>query len=119
MKSFIHLFLLPTLLLLGSTQLFAQKPSTKIVETAFHVSGVCGQCKERIETSLDTKGVKLASWDQSTQMLTLAYQPKKISEDQIHALLAEAGHATEKAPAKPEAYAKLPGCCKYETVKSH
>ena len=93
--------------------------SPKVIETAFHVSGNCGMCKARIETALDRKGVKLATWDQKTQMLTLAFQPKKITEDQIHQILADAGHETERVPAKPEAYSSLPGCCKYKSVDSH
>ncbi|MDP5170738.1 MAG: heavy-metal-associated domain-containing protein [Bacteroidia bacterium] len=119
MKTTTRIFLVYCLLAISGATLRAQDALPKIVETSFKVSGVCGECKERIETTLDTKGVKFASWNQDTQMLTLAFQPKKITEEKIHNLLTEAGHATEKAEANPVAYQNLPGCCQYESVAPH
>jgi periplasmic mercuric ion binding protein len=98
-------------LLIGfsSTQALAQKT----VKTSFKVYGNCGMCKARIETALDRTGIKMAAWDSKTKNLDIVYNPKKISEDKIHALIAEVGHDTDKAKASAEVYSKLPFCCLY------
>jgi len=92
-----------------STQVFAQKT----VKTSFKVYGNCGMCKERIETALDRTGIKMASWDPKTKNLDIVYNSKKITEDQIHAIIAEVGHDTDKVKASTEVYSNLPFCCLY------
>lgn len=82
-------------------------------EATFEVSGVCGMCEDRIESALDVKGIVMADWDLETKQLHVVYNPKKISEDDIHALLNEVGHDTEKSRATAEQYEGLHGCCKY------
>ena len=69
--------------------------------------------KTRIESALDTKGVKQAKWDIAKKNLNVIYVPSKITEQQIHDLIAKAGHDTDKSKAKDEVYAKLPFCCLY------
>ena len=91
----------------------AQKDSKKVVTADIKVYGNCGMCKERIETALDTKGVKQAKWDPTTKNLNVVYVPSKITEQQICDLVAKAGHDTDKSKAKDEVYAKLPFCCLY------
>jgi periplasmic mercuric ion binding protein len=87
--------------------------SKKAVKTNFKVYGNCGMCKERIETALDRSGIKMASWNTKTKMLDVVYNPKRISEQQIHEIVASVGHDTDKAKANTEVYAKLPFCCLY------
>jgi hypothetical protein len=70
-------------------------------------------CKARIEKALDRSGIKTASWDTKSKMLSVVYNPNKLSEQQIHHFIAEVGHDTDKAKAKDETYAKLPFCCLY------
>ena len=94
---------------LSSHQALAQKA----VKTSFKVYGNCGMCKNRIETALDRTGVKMASWDAKTKNLEVVYNPKKISEDKIHAIITEVDHDTDKAKAATEVYSKLPFCCLY------
>ena len=92
----------------------------KKVETAeFKVEGVCGQCKSRIETAIDTKGVRFAEWNKETKMLKVVFSPAKISLEEIHQKLADIGHSTEKNQATDENYNKLPDCCKYKTKSTH
>ena len=88
-------------------------PAPKRVETTFRVEGLCGMCEERIESALDRKGVVLAEWDAHSRMLRVVYKPAVITEAQIHATVAEAGHDTEQVKASDAAYAGLHGCCKY------
>ena len=91
----------------------AQKDSKKVVTADIKVYGNCGMCKERIETALDTKGIKQAKWDPTTKNLNVVYVPSKITEQQICDIVAAAGHDTDKSKAKDEVYAKLPFCCLY------
>ncbi|MEI9920035.1 MAG: cation transporter [Bacteroidota bacterium] len=106
MKSIIIFF---SFILLANVS-FAQ---AKIVEAKIKVYGNCTMCKKRIETALDTKGIKLASWDPKTKELTVAYNSSKISEMDIHKIIAAVGHDTDKVKAKDEVYADLPFCCLY------
>jgi mercuric ion binding protein len=89
---------------------FAQ---AKTVQSTIKVYGNCGMCKKRIETALDTKGIKQATWDSKTKDLLLVYNSSKITEMEIHQLIAAVGHDTDKVKAKDEVYADLPFCCLY------
>ena len=95
-----------------SSASFAQKKA----EIEFQVSGVCGMCETRIEKALDVPGVIMAEWDVETKKAKVAYKTKVISEEQIHQLIANVGHDTEKIKATDEAYAKMHGCCKYREL---
>lgn len=104
--------------------LFSSMKSVKFDEketsTTIKVSGVCGMCKNRIEEALYVAGIKSATWTIKTQMLTVSYKPKKITELKIHELVASVGHDTEKVKAKDEIYKKLPDCCLYrDGVSTH
>jgi len=89
---------------------FAQ---SKNVEATIKVYGNCGMCKKRIETALDTKGIKQATWNTKTKDLQVIYNASKITETEIHQLVASVGHDTDKVKAKDEVYADLPFCCLY------
>lgn len=78
------------------------------------VWGNCETCEARIEKAAKVNGVTDATWDSKTQMLSLVYDPTKITSDDIQKKIAAVGHDTEKYRADDKAYAKLPGCCKYD-----
>jgi mercuric ion binding protein len=86
---------------------------SKNVKTNIKVYGNCAMCKKRIETALDTKGVKQAIWDTKTKELQVVYASSKITEQEIHQLVAAVGHDTDKVKANDEVYAELPFCCLY------
>lgn len=91
------------------------KKSKNIVETSFKVDGVCGDCKERIESAaMRTKGVKTATWDKKTKILKLTYNSSKVELSQIQLAVANRGHDAGDQPADSTAYSNLPGCCKYK-----
>ena len=46
-------------------------------------------------------------------MLTLVYNPTKVTSDDVLKKIAAAGHDNEKFRADEKAYSGLPGCCKY------
>jgi len=97
-------------LLLGASAGYAQSKTTK---ANIRVFGNCVMCKNRIETALDHAGIKYASWNTETKDLEVVYNNHKISEKEIHELIAATGHDTEMVKAKDEVYAKLPFCCLY------
>ena len=70
-------------------------------------------CETRIEKALDVPGVIMAEWDVETKKAKVAYKTKVISEEQIHQLIANVGHDTDKIKATDEVYANIHGCCKY------
>jgi mercuric ion binding protein len=86
---------------------------SKIVTASIKVYGNCTMCKKRIETALDHKGIKKAAWSPKTKELQVTYNSAKISENEIHEIVAKAGHDTDKVKAKEEIYASLPFCCLY------
>jgi copper chaperone CopZ len=86
---------------------------TSTLKADIKVYGNCIMCKKRIETALDRGGIKNAEWNPETKNLHVVYNSKKISEKQIHELVAAAGHDTEAVKAKDEVYADLPFCCLY------
>ena len=105
------------LLIFTSFSAMAQDKEVKTV--TFEVKGVCGMCEERIENALDVKGVKSAEWEQSTHKVTVVYRTDKISEDDMHKLLNEVGHDTERSRATDEQYATVHECCKYREHEDH
>jgi copper chaperone CopZ len=95
-----------------------QKAESAVKTINLKVEGNCGQCKARIEKAAKIEGVNKAEWNQDTKMLTVAYNPAKVSSDDILKKVATAGHDNEKFKADDKAYGSLPGCCKYrESVK--
>lgn len=101
------------------------KPDTKAVESktvvvngtttsTFKVWGNCGTCKETIESSLKVDGIIKADWDKDNKVMTVSYDDKKISLEQIQKDIASVGYDNEKFKGDDKAYNELPECCQYE-----
>lgn len=103
------LILTATVLWLLNVQAQSAKDSTVL----FRVSGVCEMCKERIEKTLQVRGVHSAVWDVDTKILQLSFDPHKIGLPKIHKKIAASGHDTELEKATQAAYDALPECCHY------
>jgi hypothetical protein len=56
---------------------------TTVTTSTLSVKGNCGECKERIENAADIKGVKNAIWKEETQILTITFDSKKVTLEQI------------------------------------
>jgi hypothetical protein len=100
-----------------SAQTNGQAKIASVKTETFKVWGACDMCKTRIEKTVKAEGATTASWDEKTQMLTVAFDPQKSSVDALSKKLASVGHDTEKYKAPDNVYAKLPGCCHYERTK--
>jgi len=83
----------------------------KTITQEITVKGNCGECKEKIEAALDIPGISFAEWNKDTKILTIRYNDKKISEDQIHSTISNLGYATNKVAANAASQAKLSKCC--------
>ncbi|MBN2424778.1 MAG: efflux RND transporter periplasmic adaptor subunit [Calditrichaceae bacterium] len=89
-------------------------PSAEMEHVQFRVDGNCGMCKERIEkAALSVAGVQKAEWQAETQMIHIMYDKNKTTLDDVHKVIALAGHDTEKQRAPDEVYNNLPQCCLY------
>ncbi|MCD6013666.1 MAG: copper chaperone [Flavipsychrobacter sp.] len=91
-----------------------------IVVRTFHVDGVCGKCKERIENAAYVKGVRFAEWKKSTGELTVKYDSTKTSPEVFLKNVAKSGHDNELFKAEEGDYGKISPCCKYRSgIKAH
>jgi copper chaperone CopZ len=93
---------------------FTAKSQTGIMTQTISVKGNCDDCKERIENAADIKGVKTSIWNKDEKILTVTFDSKKVSLEQIEKAIANAGHSTVSQKANQKAYQKLPDCCKYD-----
>ncbi len=100
------------LMLLGS-YMNAQSIKNSVTAT-FKVSGNCGMCEKTIETAVNKKGLVISDWNADTKLLTVTYNNKKTSVDEILKRVAYSGYDNEKYMAPDAAYSGLHGCCKYE-----
>jgi outer membrane receptor for ferrienterochelin and colicin/copper chaperone CopZ len=115
----IYLLVCISVSMLLNTTAKAQLSSKKDSVASFKVSGVCDQCKNRIEKSLKIKGIKTAEWDVDTKMLSLVFDPSKITLDKVYTRLADVGHDTELKKAKESTYKALPDCCHYREMDAN
>jgi copper chaperone CopZ len=87
--------------------------NSRVGITSFKVAGICGQCKDRIEAALRINGITTATWDLETQLLSASVDSARVSVEEMHALVAAAGHDTYLNKASGEVYNHLPACCRY------
>jgi len=94
---------------------FAQtSQSTSSKAETIKVSGNCEMCKSKIEKAAKIDGVSKADWNKDTKVLTLAYNPSKVTSDAVQKNIAAVGYDTEKFKATDAAYKSLPSCCQYD-----
>lgn len=97
----------------------ANAQSKNVQTDTLTVNGICEMCQARIENAAYIKGVKKASWDKETKILTVVYQPKKVTLQEIANSVAMGGHDNRLATASDKAYDHVHHCCKYRTDTSH
>ncbi len=111
MKSILNLIIaIPTLLL--STSCDGQIKNAKTVTVK--IDGNCEMCEKTIESAANQKNVVSLDWNKDTKQATISYDDSKTNPDEILKRVALAGYDNEKFLAPDEAYAGLPGCCKYD-----
>lgn len=111
MKSILNLIIaIPALLL--STSCDGQIKNAKTVTVK--IDGNCEMCEKTIESAANQKKVVSLDWNKDTKQATISYDDSKTNPDEILKRVALAGYDNEKFLAPDDAYASLPGCCKYE-----
>ncbi len=102
-----------------SAILKSQTDKKAVITQTLYVKGNCEQCKNRIETAADMKGVKYVEWNKKTSILTVTYKPSVVPFEKIKQSVIKAGHDTDSLNADDKSYNQLPDCCKYRDVKPH
>jgi len=73
----------------------------------------CQKCVDRFKENVPFfKGVKDYSYDKTTAKLTVTYDAKKTTPDQIRQQVSDLGYDADNFKANAAARAKLPACCR-------
>ena len=115
-KFLISLWILILSGLIFNTSVQAQ--SKKIETIQIKTSAMCQQCKDRIEGGLVyEKGVKDVVLDVETKVVTIRYNTKSTSPDELKKKISKLGYDADEVPCDKDAYDKLPACCKKDAPK--
>lgn len=115
-------------LFLGIAHYSQEKKLNKNAKISYKVDGICGMCKNRIETAaLKTKGVKFALWNVESKELKLIIDERKTNEETTQKNILAVGHdiiieGGKEKKATELAYNSVHPCCKYrdeEIIKDH
>jgi periplasmic mercuric ion binding protein len=111
-----RIFLMMSILVLTTLSAFSM--AEKNLEIKIKTSAVCGMCKDKIEQGLAyEKGIKDISLDVETKIVTVKYNPAKITPDAIRKAISRLGYDADEVLADKTAYDKLPKCCKKDGSK--
>ena len=94
---------------------FGANAQTKAVEnTVISTPTVqCGMCKGKIEKWLSqSEGVKAVKVDIKKKQVHVTYLTDRTNKENLKAEIANLGYDAEDVKAEPDAYKKLPTCCK-------
>jgi mercuric ion binding protein len=96
---------------LMSTTLFAQK-GEKWETLVIKSSTQCDMCKKTIEDGLSfSKGVRKVDVDYTAKLVSLEYNPKKTTPEEIRVALLNLGYDADEQRAPADKVEKLHGCC--------
>lgn len=114
MKSLILTIILSFFTLFTFNQeLHAQR---NVEEVKIQTSALCGTCEKIIMEALAFKsGVRSASIDLESAILTVNYNQRRTSPENIRKTISKVGYDADDVKADKEAYAKLPFCCRIES----
>lgn len=109
-------FLISILALMISIGAFAQKEQIKAAkgnQVEIQTSAICAMCQHAIEYDLTfAKGIKNAELNLDNKVVTVVYNPDKITEDEIRERITKVGYHADEMERDAEAYENLPFCCK-------
>lgn len=81
-------------------------------EVEIQTNAQCGACKGRIEGKLNyVKGIQFAELNLDNKVVTVKFNPKKITELEIKNLISDIGYDADEVKADPVAQSELPKCC--------
>ncbi len=115
MKAIFKNSLLVLLFISGTILLQSQRPADNAESAKIEIktTAECEMCKTRLEKAMNlTKGIESSSLDLKTRILTVNYNPKKITPAKIRDIVSRTGYDADDVKARPGAYKRLPECCK-------
>ncbi|OFY83923.1 MAG: hypothetical protein A3F72_07505 [Bacteroidetes bacterium RIFCSPLOWO2_12_FULL_35_15] len=111
-----------TTLFLGIAAMFvlfttpAKSQNETSAELKIKTSAICDMCKETLENALAfEKGIKKSNLDVTSKVITVVYNPKKTTPENIRLAISKAGYDADDIKANPKAYKKLEDCCKKDS----
>ena len=108
--------ILTLLAMIVAIQVSAQEEPVKVAggnQVKIQTSAICGMCKETLEYDLAfEKGVKEAILNLDDKVMTIVYNPKKTDLEKLRTRITKVGYNADDLKRDPEAYEKLPLCCK-------
>lgn len=108
----IKLMMLTLLFAFIAGGLNAQEGGPKKKTVTIKTNTVCGDCKERIESTLNyEKGIIYAELNVEKQEVEVKYNSKKTSLDNIRKKITEIGYSADDMEPVIEAQQSLPACC--------
>lgn len=88
-----------------------------IEEAQIKTSAVCGMCENTMKKALmQINGIKEVSLNVENGVLSVKYDPHKVKLEDIRVAITKTGYDADELPADAEAYEKLHGCCKKDSV---
>jgi periplasmic mercuric ion binding protein len=94
---------------------FAKTEEVKIKTTA-----VCGMCKQTIERNLTlTAGVKSAVLNLEDKVVSVQFNPKKITVEGIKNAISLSGYDADEVKKDMKSHAELPACCREGCNAAH
>lgn len=95
---------------------YAQNGESKTIEkVTIQTNGVCQKCADLFNSQIPYfKGVKEYSYDVKTAKVTISYDKKKTTPDQLRVQISKLGYNADNVKADAAARAKLPACCRGE-----
>ncbi len=106
--------LLSFILFILNSQVIAKNSETIVIKTIIYCDHCkeCGSCSGKIETDLGfNKGIKLVKLDEKAMTITVTYNPKKTTPEEIRLTISKYGYDADEVKADAEAYSKLDECC--------
>jgi periplasmic mercuric ion binding protein len=102
-----------SILLIGlATTTFAQT-AAKTTATIKTPTVQCEKCKARIENYMSHEdGIVKITVDYKKKITTVTYIPDRTNIENIKAMIANVGYDADDVTAEPDAYKRLPTCCK-------
>ena len=93
----------------------AQAQDSKKQTVEIKTSAVCNMCKKTLEKELDYDiFVQSSTLDVNSKVLTVVFDSRKTSADNIRKAVTETGYDADGKPAQERAYNRLDDCCKKE-----
>jgi periplasmic mercuric ion binding protein len=93
-------FILPVILSVLFLSVNAQSANPRKMEVKIKSTVECAMCKKNLETKLGKiKGIRKVTADYAAKEITVVYNSKKISLDEIKKAIAEIGYDADEVPA--------------------